>query len=64
MGKVGTGEFRAADGRPGFLHQGYEDRTLGEILAREWENLLFNVRLKQGGMFPTPGCHGSGKEKI
>ncbi|RVW35579.1 hypothetical protein CK203_073807 [Vitis vinifera] len=47
-----------------FLHQGYEDRTLGKILAREWENLLFNARRKQGGMLPTPGCHGSGKEKI
>ncbi|RVW60766.1 hypothetical protein CK203_033503 [Vitis vinifera] len=64
LGKVGTSEFRAAHGRPGFLHQGYEDRTLGKILAREWEDLLFNARRKQGGMLPTPGCYGSGKEKI
>ncbi|RVX07586.1 hypothetical protein CK203_025235 [Vitis vinifera] len=28
------------------------------------ENLLFNARRKQGGMLPTPGCHGSGKKKI
>ncbi|RVX23914.1 hypothetical protein CK203_000158 [Vitis vinifera] len=37
---------------------------IGKILAREWENLLFNARRKQGGMLPTPGCHGREKKRF